>query len=189
VKTPILRVGADKNLCNSRSFAVEKSLTKRNSGRVHHWRTSSHPRRETDSDFGPGELILAAKLRWLQRSRLVREQGFGKDQMRTTIRPGAGDSFAMKTKLILMCLAGGLLMSPLLKAEPPVVVVTPGVWETVPEDYNGEYYTYNKHYYYGGTHESGEFESEGQHYKDRYQHEGKWIYGGKWEHHDHKREK
>jgi hypothetical protein len=98
----------------------------------------------------------------------------------------------MKTKLILMCLAGGLTMAPLLKAEPPVVVpgatitVERGVWTTVPEDYDGDYYFYNKHYYHGGKHESGEFTWEGRHYTDRYEHEGKWIYGGEWKHHDRK---
>lgn len=106
----------------------------------------------------------------------------------------------MKTKLILMCLAGGLTMAPLLKAEPAVVVtpgssttVTAGVWTTVPEDYDGDYYVHQNHYYYGGKHEVGEFEWEGHHYKDRYEHEGKWVYGGKWEHHarkhEHEREK
>jgi hypothetical protein len=100
----------------------------------------------------------------------------------------------MKTKMILMCLAGGLAMAPLLKAEPPVVVpgsttvtVHTGVWTTVPDDYDGDYYLYNKHFYHGGKHEEGDFEFEGKHYKDRYEHEGKWIYGGKWEHHDRKR--
>jgi hypothetical protein len=110
-------------------------------------------------------------------------------EMTASTHAAASDSSAMKTKLMLMCLAGGLIMSPLLKAEPPVVIVKPGIWETVPEDYNGDYYTYDRHYYYGGKHETGDFEWEGRHYQDRYQHEGKWIYGGKWEHHDHKREK
>ena len=102
---------------------------------------------------------------------------------------------SMSTKLILMCLAGGLTMAPILKAEPPIVVapgttttttVTGGVWTTVPDDYDGDYYIYNKQYYHGGKHEVGDFEWEGRHYKDRYEHEGKWIYGGKWEHHDRK---
>jgi hypothetical protein len=101
----------------------------------------------------------------------------------------------MRTKLILMCLAGGLTMAPLLKAEPPVVVpgtttttttTTSGEWTTVPEDYDGDYYIYNKHYYHGGKHEAGNFDWEGKHYTDRYEHEGKWIYGGEWKHHDRK---
>jgi hypothetical protein len=95
----------------------------------------------------------------------------------------------MKTKLILMCVAGGLTIAPLLQAEPPVpgatttTTVTTGVWQTVPNDYDGDYYFYNKRYYHGGKYETGDFEWEGHHYKDRYQHEGKWIYGGKWERH------
>ena len=102
----------------------------------------------------------------------------------------------MKTKLILMCLASGLTLSPLLQAEPQIVVtpggttiVTHGVWTTVPEDYDGDYYFHNKQYYYGGKRESGDFEWEGRHYTDRYQHDGKWIYGGEWKHHDRKRER
>jgi hypothetical protein len=100
----------------------------------------------------------------------------------------------MKSKLILMCLAGGLTMAPLLQAEPIVVlpgstitVTTHGVWTTVPDEYDGDYYTYNNHHYYGGKRETGDFEFEGRHYTDRYQHEGKWIYGGEWKHHDRKR--
>lgn len=104
----------------------------------------------------------------------------------------------MKTKLILMCVAGAMTLAPMLRAEPAVVVtpgstttttVTRGVWTTVPHDYEGDTYLYNKQYYYGGRHEEGDFEWEGRHYKDRYEHEGKWIYGGKWEHHDRKHEK
>jgi len=99
----------------------------------------------------------------------------------------------MKTKLIMMCLAGGLTMAPLLQAEPAgtttttTTVTTPGVWTTVPEDYEGDYYFHNNQYYYGGKRETGDFEFEGRHYTDRYQHEGKWIYGGEWKHHDRKR--
>lgn len=93
----------------------------------------------------------------------------------------------MKTKLILMCLAAGLTTAPLLKAEPhTTTTVTTGVWTKVPDDYVGDYYFYNNQYYYGGKHETGDFEWEGHRYKDRYEHEGKWIYGGKWEHHDRK---
>jgi hypothetical protein len=99
----------------------------------------------------------------------------------------------MKTKLLLMCLAGGLTMAPLLKAEPPIApgtsttITTRGVWTTVPDDYEGDYYFHNKQYYYGGKHELGDFESEGRHYQDRYEHEGKYLYGGEWKHHDRKR--
>ena len=90
----------------------------------------------------------------------------------------------MKTKLILMCLMGGLTTAPLLIAEPPrVTIVTPGFWQTVPDDYDGHYYSHNNRYYYGGKHEEGDFEWEGKHYPHRYEHEGKWIYGGKWERH------
>ena len=98
----------------------------------------------------------------------------------------------MRTKLILMCLAGGMTMAPLLKAEPPIVLadatvtVHTGVWETVPEDYDGDYYFYNKRYYHGGRHEEGDYTWEGRHYKDRYEHDGKWIYGGEWKHHEKK---
>ena len=95
----------------------------------------------------------------------------------------------MKSKLILMCLAAGLTMAPMLKAEPlhtTVTVTTHGVWTTVPDDYDGDYYYHNKQYYYGGKREIGDFEWEGRHYKDRYEHEGKWIYGGEWKHHDRK---
>jgi len=96
----------------------------------------------------------------------------------------------MKLQLTLFCLAGGLAMAPLLKADPTIVVtpggthtVTSGVWTTVPDDYDGDYYLYNNHYYHGGKHEVGDFEWEGRRYKDRYMHDGKWIYGGKWDHH------
>jgi hypothetical protein len=98
----------------------------------------------------------------------------------------------MKSKLFLMCLAGGLTMTSLVKADPAVVVtpghttVTTGVWTTVPDDYDGDYYLYNKRYYYGGKHEVGDFKWEGRSYKDRYMHDGKWIYGGDWEHHTRK---
>jgi hypothetical protein len=148
--------------------------------------------------FGPSELLLLAEFRWLQRARLIREleSEFGNKlnyQQPYVWEPAI--PLPMQTKLILMCLAGGLTMAPLLKAEPPVVVipgstttttVTTGVWRTVPEEYDGDYYTYNNQYYYGGKRETGDFESEGRHYTDRYQHEGKWIYGGKWEHHERK---
>ena len=79
-------------------------------------------------------------------------------------------------------------MTPLLKAEPRVgvTVTTGGTWTTVPDDYDGDYYFYNKQYYHGGKHEIGDYEWEGRHYKDRYEHEGKWIYGGEWKHHDRK---
>ena len=93
----------------------------------------------------------------------------------------------MKTTLILLCLAAGLTTAPLLKAEPQTTTtttVTSGTWTEVPKDYDGDYYFYNKQYYHGGKHETGDFEWEGKHYKDRYEHEGKWIYGGEWKHHD-----
>ncbi len=101
----------------------------------------------------------------------------------------------MKTNLILICLAGSLATAPLLKADTHVTVspgsinVTTGVWTTVPEDYDGDYYFHDGHYYHGGRHEVGEFEWNGAHYKDRYEHEGKWVYGGKWEHHARKHER
>ncbi len=91
----------------------------------------------------------------------------------------------MKTKLILLFLAAGLTTAPLLKAEPQITTtVTSSEWTNVPDDYDGDYYFYNKKYYHGGRHEAGDFEWEGKHYKDRYEHEGKWIYGGEWKHHD-----
>lgn len=95
----------------------------------------------------------------------------------------------MKTNLILMCLAGGLTLAPLVKADTKVVVtpgsttISAGVWTTVPDDYDGDYYVHENHFYHGGRHEVGDFEWQGKHYKDRYEHEGKWVYGGKWEHH------
>jgi len=102
----------------------------------------------------------------------------------------------MKTKLLLMTLSAGLAVAPLMKAEPPAVVVTPGtsttttttttgtgVWTTVPDDYEGEYFIYNNQYYHGGKYEKGDFVWEGKHYPERYYHDGKWMYGGKWEHH------
>src|SRR3954468_7423902 len=102
----------------------------------------------------------------------------------------------MKSKIILsLSVAAGLTAIPMLRAEPPVVVtpgttttttVRTGVWTTVPDDYDGAYYLYNKQYYYGGKHEVGDFDWEGHHYSDRYFHDGKWIYGGKWEHHGRK---
>jgi hypothetical protein len=107
----------------------------------------------------------------------------------------------MKSKIILTLVAGGLSVAPLLKAEPPVVVQpgttttttttteTAGVWTTVPEDYDGDYFIYNNQYYHGGKYEKGDFVWEGKHYQDRYMHEGKWIYGGKWDHHARKEAK
>jgi hypothetical protein len=99
----------------------------------------------------------------------------------------------MKTNLILMCLAAGLTTAPLLKAEPvapgsttTTTTTTTGVWTTVPDDYDGDYYIYNKQYYHGGKRETGDFTWEGRHYTDRYQHDGKWLYGGEWKHHDRK---
>jgi hypothetical protein len=92
-------------------------------------------------------------------------------------------------------------MAPLLRAEPPVVVTPgtttttittvekPGMWITVPDDYDGYYFLYNDHYYHGGKYETGDFVWEGRHYRDRYMHDGKWIYGGKWEHHARKEAK
>jgi hypothetical protein len=122
---------------------------------------------------------------------------FGNNQMTTSEGPGAAIPQAMKTKLFLMCLAGGLATAPLLKAEQPVPVVpgsttttttvtTGGVWTTVPDDYEGDTYFYNNHYYHGGKRETGDFTFEGRHYTDRYEHEGKWFYGGEWKHHDRK---
>lgn len=65
----------------------------------------------------------------------------------------------MKSKIILMSIAAGLAVAPLLKADPPVVVTpgagstttttttvtTPGVWTTVPDDFEGDYFIYNNH--------------------------------------------
>ena len=94
----------------------------------------------------------------------------------------------MKTKLILLCLAtAGLTTAPLLKADEKTTTTTTThseEWTSVPKDYDGDYYIYNKHYYHGGKHELGDYEWEGRHYKDRYEHDGKWIYGGEWKHHD-----
>jgi hypothetical protein len=97
---------------------------------------------------------------------------------------------------ILMFIAGGLAIAPVLRAEPPVVVTpgtstttttttteSAGVWTTVPEDYEGDYFIYNNQYYHGGKIEHGDFTFEGHPYHDRYMHDGKWMYGGKWEHH------
>ena len=102
----------------------------------------------------------------------------------------------MKSKIILTLIAGGLSVAPLLKADPPIVVQpgtgtttttttveTPGVWTTVPDDYEGQYYILDNHYYHGGKYETGDFTWEGRHYAGRYSHDGKWIYGGKWEKH------
>lgn len=103
----------------------------------------------------------------------------------------------MKSKFILMSIAGGLALTPLLKADPPVVVTPgttttttktttvegPGVWATVPDDYEGDTFIYQNRYYHGGKYEKGDFVWEGKHYPDRYFHDGKWLYGGKWEHH------
>jgi hypothetical protein len=96
----------------------------------------------------------------------------------------------MKSKVILMSIAAaGLAFAPFVKAEPPVTttttttVSTPGVWTTVPDDFEGDYFIYNNHYYHGGKYEKGDFVWEGRHYHDRYMHDGKWMYGGKWEHH------
>lgn len=93
----------------------------------------------------------------------------------------------MKTNLMLLCLAAGsLTMAPVLKAEPATTTTTTTtseVWKAVPEDYEGDYYFHNNQFYHGGRHEVGEYDYEGHHYKDRYEHEGKWIYGGEWKHH------
>lgn len=70
---------------------------------------------------------------------------------------------------------------------PGAVVVVPGhvnfgVYEVLPPDYDGEYYLYNKHYYYGGKYETGKFTYEGHDYDSRYFHDGKYVYGGHFDH-------
>jgi len=95
----------------------------------------------------------------------------------------------------LTIVALGLAVAP-LRAEPPpgstttttqttTTETSPGVWTTVPEDYEGNVYFYDNHYYHGGRYEPGDFTWEGKHYTGRYQHDGKWIYGGKWDRHEH----
>jgi hypothetical protein len=96
----------------------------------------------------------------------------------------------LRTVLLMAFIAGAAQLP--LRAAPPVIVepggvtVTTGVWTTVPDDYDGDYYIYNDRYYHGGKFERGDFVWEGRHYPDRYMHDGKWIYGGKWEHHSRK---
>lgn len=99
----------------------------------------------------------------------------------------------MKAKVLTFVSAAALSFTiATLRAEPPpgsttttttTVETTPGVWTTVPEDYDGNVYIYNDHFYHGGRYEPGDFTWEGRHYTGRYFHDGKWIYGGKWERH------
>ncbi len=96
----------------------------------------------------------------------------------------------MKSKIILTLIASGLIVAPILKADPPIVVQpgtgsttttttttvdTPGVWTTVPDDYEGETFIIGNQYYHGGKYEKGDFTWEGRHYTDRYFHDGKWL--------------
>ena len=100
------------------------------------------------------------------------------------------------TYLSFLAIAALGLTVATVRAEPPpgtsvtkttTVESTPGVWTTVPEDYDGNVYIYDNHYYHGGRYETGDYTWEGKHYTGRYFHDGKWIYGGKWEaRHGHK---
>lgn len=101
----------------------------------------------------------------------------------------------MKTKHTLalftaVALSASAVYAADVKIVVPQVVVphaTYGVYETLPSDYDGEYYLYNKRYYYGGKYESGPFKNEGHDYDGRYLHDGKYVYGGKFDHSKHKK--
>jgi hypothetical protein len=108
----------------------------------------------------------------------------------------------MKSKTLFLLTAAIGLAVPALRAADPAIVVqaggsttttqtTVGVYETLPPDYDGEYYQSDKHYYYGGKYEKGHFKNEGHEYEGRYSHNGKYIYGGKFDegHRHHKEHK
>ncbi|MCE9520037.1 MAG: hypothetical protein K8R87_10860 [Verrucomicrobia bacterium] len=84
------------------------------------------------------------------------------------------------------------LAAPLLHADTRIVVpganvvvpghVSFGIYDALPSDYDGDYYLYNKRYYYGGKYETGKFSYEGHDYDSRYYHDGKYVYGGHYDH-------
>lgn len=98
----------------------------------------------------------------------------------------------MKTNPILIMAAAFGLAAPLIHADTRIVVpggnvvvpghVSFGIYDALPNDYDGDYYLYNKRYYYGGTYEEGRFTNEGREYTGRYLHDGKYVYGGRHEH-------
>lgn len=61
-----------------------------------------------------------------------------------------------------------------------VVVRGPGVYAALPSGYAGSYYSHQGRYYYGGRHEDGRFQSDGQYYNHRYTHDGRYYYGGQY---------
>lgn len=98
----------------------------------------------------------------------------------------------MKTYTIVLMTAAFSVAVPLVRSAEPVlpggvVVVVPGhtsfgIYQQLPPDYEGEYYLYNKEYYYGGRYETGKFSYEGRDYDSRYFHDGKYVYGGHFDH-------
>ena len=96
----------------------------------------------------------------------------------------------MKSKTLLLFTAAIGLAIPSLRAADVVIAVpsggatihtSVGIYETLPPDYDGEYYHSDTHYYYGGKYETGHFKNEGHEYEGRYSHNGKYIYGGKFD--------
>ena len=85
------------------------------------------------------------------------------------------------------------LAAPLIHADKRIVVpgavdvvvpghVSYGIYDALPPEYDGDYYLYNKRYYYGGKYETGKFSNEGHDYDGRYLHDGKYVYGGHYDH-------
>ena len=58
-----------------------------------------------------------------------------------------------------------------------------GVYDVLPDTYDGDAYYYQNRYYYGGRYEQGVFHDHGRQYNDRYYHAGRYYYGGRNEHH------
>jgi hypothetical protein len=58
-----------------------------------------------------------------------------------------------------------------------------GVYDVLPDTYDGDAYYYQNRYYYGGRYEQGVFHDHGRQYNDRYYHAGQYYYGGRNEHH------
>lgn len=54
-----------------------------------------------------------------------------------------------------------------------------GIYDTLPRDYAGPYYSYGNRYYWGGRWETGRFMYRGRHYDGRYFHNGHYFYGGR----------
>ena len=52
------------------------------------------------------------------------------------------------------------------------------MYTSLPPNYSGQSYYYNKRYYAGGRYETGRYSHNGRSYGNRYYHNGQYIYGG-----------